>query len=324
MAAQATELWSTRRSSRGKDLQWTALREFDIIGADNESDCYTATILLSDMPNTGSVPVQNEAHPLYPRLLAENVSVSAVGLNLYRLTVAYSIPVNGSTHSEDDDKLSQPVRWQWLRSNIDEQVDRDFFGNPLVNSAREPFSDPATRTFTRRILELRRYEPFYDVAKAEAFENTVNNAVFTIPGLIAIGARKARCNIIVPTQEYKIGDSVIDVSYQFEIRPDGWRTRQLDQGFNAHVGEGNDELQPLYFANGERITLPALFNGRGVPLNTALLAGSHINPVAQASYTEPPAGAELEEIAAVGQTLASVVYLRYQVAGETNFSGLGF
>lgn len=325
MAAQATERWSPRRSSRGADLRWSALREFDVINADTEADCYTAAITLSDLPNTGVIPVMNEQHPLYQRLLVDNVSVATAGLGLFRVTVSYSIPLNGSTHNEDDDKLSQPVRWRWLRSNIDEQVDRDYLGNPIVNSAREPFSEPATRTFTRRILELRRYEPFYDVGKAEAFENTVNNATFTIPGLIVFGARAVRCNLIVPTEEYKVGDTVIDVSYQFEVRQDGWRSRHLDQGFNVHVGDsGGDELQPLYFENGERITMPALLDGRGKAINETLLAGSHKNPVTQVAYEDPPTGAQVELIAQPGVMLPTAIYLRYQLDPETNFAGLGF
>lgn len=321
MALEATERWSPESSRKGADFRWTATRGFDVTGFANEAECYDAPLVRSHLPNNGRLPVINDPHPLYPRMLCDGVGITESTPTLKRMEASYSIPVSGSIHQEEDDKLSSPMRIRWERTQITEDVDRDIVGNRLMNSAREAFKSPFARRMTQIVLVLSRFEPFYDALKAQEFENTVNNGPVTLGGYIWPD-QTVLCSIIAPSQEYKVGDSVILIEYRFEMRKDRWDSRHLDAGFNVHVGDG--ENAALYLANGERVSgEPALLNGKGIAINTTLKAGSHLNPREQVERDGPPPGAILEEIPPSDEFTGATAYLRYQQYAAANHSELG-
>jgi hypothetical protein len=316
--ANAYERWSERTGTKSANNSDVGVRVFDITGAATEADCYTADLVLTDLSNpTGKVPVLNEVDPRNSRRKVNSLAVSTVGLNLLRLTVGYAIPVNGdSFDGTDTNPLTEPVRWSWQRSKVIESIDRDKDGNPIVNSNRMPFANGAQRTYTQRILEARRNEATYPAALAEAFEDTVNTNTFSGPPGVSFGAGKVKCNIITVLGEYSSTSPYVEVLYQFEIRPDGWATRQLDEGAMGRDSDGN--FLPLYSLNGDKVTAPVLLNGGGNPVDsTSYKLGSPTDTIAGASDPNPPPGATIET--APGGEAA---FLRYKVYNEADLSVL--
>lgn len=311
--ATATERWSDRKLTKGANNAWTAVRSFEVITATDEDDVFGATLTSTDLPNpTGLVPAHNEAHPLQSRLKVANRDVMRIGFNLYRLTVNYSIPADGTEHAGTEDPLGQPPRYRWRRTTVTEEVDRDIYGNPIVNSARDPFNRPAQRDFTNRILEIRRYEPYYDLSKAELYERKVNLGTFTITGVVSVGEGLCRCNLVSPTDEYVADAEYVEIVYELEFDPEGFRSRHLDEGSRAHIGDGTKA--ELYDKTGARISSPVLLAGNGTTLDTSLLAGTPPG-ITQVAYTDPPEGAEIE-------TTADAAFLLYEQHEKISFGAL--
>jgi len=314
--ANAYERWSDRTGSKAANNADVGVRVFDITDATSEADCYTATLVLSDLGGA-NVPVLNEVDPRNSRRKANSLVTSRPGLNLYRLTVGYAIPVNGGSFPDtEDNPLTQPTRWSFQRSKTVEQVDRDKDGNAIANSNKESFANGAQRTYTQRILEARRYESVYDAATAEVFEDSVNNATFNGPG-VNFGAGTVKCNIISPVGEFTTSSPYLEILYQFEIRPDGWKTRILDEGTKGRTSDATYVF--LYTETGDKITTPVRLNGGGNPIDSASYKlGNAAGTVAGASDPAAPAGATIE---ATPDGLA--VFLRYGLYPERNLNALG-
>jgi len=310
MPATATERWSDRKLVKGIDNAWTATRAFDVINATTDNDVFTATLTGAA---SGLVPVINEEHDLQSRLRVSNLAVDPPGFNLRKLTVTYTIPADGSSHGGgEDNPLSQPMRFRWRRTSTQEEVDQDVYGNPILNSARMPFSQPALRQMTNRILECRRYEPYYDLAKSELYENKVNLGTFTITGVVSVGEGFCRCNLIAPTDEYTTAAEYVEILYELEFDLLGFQSRHIDEGSMVHVGSG--ELKEIYDSSGNRVSSPILLAGDGTALSSQFRAGSTTG-ITQVGYTVLPDGATLE-------TSASASFLLYKHHLPISFGGL--
>ena len=309
--ASASERWTPRRFTKGKDGSWSAIREFDIIAAANDAAAFSSPLDSSDLgTTTGLVPVFNEDHPANSFLRVDNLELFLVGFGLYRLVVSYSTPTGGSSHEDNDDPLSQPMRIRWRRQIQVEQFDQDADGNPIVNSARDAFTNPQSRDITQRVIEITRYEPFYDVAKAEIYENTANQGVWTIAGFITVPEGTAKLNTYQPTDDYTLTDEYVKVIYEIELRPDGFRSRHLDEGPRANAT--NAERVKCYTVAGEELDR-VLLDGQGVPLDTGIRLGKGD---LQREQLANPTGAIVE-------STANAVFLRYKRYKLLNFTGLG-
>lgn len=308
--ATANEKWTPRRFRKNTDGTLTAEREFQIIGASSDAEAFAADLVYTDLgTTTGKVPVKNEAHPSNPFMKAGDLELSFEGYNLYNLAVSYSIPTGGGSHDDDTDLLNKPLRIQWDRRIQVEQFDRDADGNPIVGSARDPFTQAQDRDITNRIVRFRRYEPFYDLAKAEIYENTVNLQSWEITGLFVVPPGKAKLNTYQPTGEYTLEDENIEVEYEIELRPDGFRSRHRDEGPRANSAAGPVKCYTLANEELDRV----LLNGKGVPLEATIRLGT--NSLVRAELPSPTG--------AIVETTADAVFLLYKRYPELNFNGLG-
>lgn len=314
--ANAYEMWSEQNGSKAANDGDLGVRAFQITGATSESDCYTADLILTNLSNlTGKVPVLNEEDPRNTRRKVNSLRVESIGLNLMKLIVGYAIPTNGGSFSgTENNPLTQPVRWSWQRSKTVEPVDRDYDGNPIVNSNRDPFTNSPQRTFTQRILEARRYEATYPYGNADTYEDKVNSVAFSGPQGYTPATGTVKCNIITAVGEYTEDSPYVEVLYQFEIRPDGWRTRQLDEGTKGRDSTG--AVLPLYHTNGDKITSPVLLNGLGNPRDDYSHSLGNPTGIIVPVDGTAPTGAEVE-------STADATFLRYKIYGTADLNNLG-
>lgn len=150
-------------------------------------------------------------------------------------------------NEENDDPLTNPVRYRFREVTNAEPTDADAEGNPLLNSAGDPFASPVNTYYNSYILEATRNEAVFNAPLAVSYHNKINLGGFQIAG-ISLNPGEVLCTGISPPSEYKLNDPYVPVTYKFEIRErlrlsDGTRLtsfihRILDQGRRAYTAEG--------------------------------------------------------------------------------------
>lgn len=152
--------------------------------------------------------------------------------------------------------LEEPEE-EWGANAYERPVDQDSSGNPICNTAGDPFDPPPMRDDSRLVLTITRNEATADPALSREYGDTVNNATFygAAAGKVKLKSRTARK---VPFEGLPAGH-YFKVTYVFEFNEDGWQKRLLNVGFRQLVS-GN--LVPIYMGT-QLATSPCLLNSSG-------------------------------------------------------------
>lgn len=153
-----------------------------------------------------------------------------------------------------------------------EPVFQDVDGNGLTNSAGDYFLDPSpTRDASHLVAKIRA-----NVATVPAwvisYINAINSDPITVGGL-NIGARIAKVQRIdVGERQNRSSSTFYPLEIELNLRKEGWRYQPLDAGFRKL----NSEDKPVLIedADGNPITMPALLNGNGQPLEKPSLTNA--------------------------------------------------
>lgn len=114
------------------------------------------------------------------------------------------------------DPLQQPARFRWETVELVEPVDTDLDGLPIQNAAGSLFPPPG-RVVTMKRLYVTKWRPApYDVALAESYENTTNQAALTLGG-VPVRAQHLRCCSILPLVEYDVTTTKLPIGLVFEV-----------------------------------------------------------------------------------------------------------
>lgn len=293
MPVQATLRWSDVSLSYGVSatLSWD-------VNADNEAQALSAVNV-----SVGST------HPKDSNLIASAPVVRTNGgPKVFIVTVSYAKA--GDSQAQDPDKPSV----QWSRNVTREQVDRDAEGNPILNSAGDPFDPPPERDFGERSFSIFRQESVYDLDLAERFEDTVNDGTVTFLGKYTFRDGQLKLDSYLPVSRFPFDAVRVEMEYRFSFRRDGWDYRIIDQGRNGFYSKDGDITKaPIYAGDGTQISSDTLLDGGGSPLDDTLRVGkTGGNPV---SATNPPVGATVER----GDAAAFLKYKRYP---RRDFRGL--
>lgn len=132
------------------------------------------------------------------------------------VTGSYKTGPFGGTE-EEDDPFASPTRYRWRPVSQSAQRDTDADGNPILNSAGDPFSNPVQGFLNTYIVEATRNEPAFNSPMAVQSQNTVNADSFTLAGN-TIQPGEALCTGIFPSSAYTLSQEYVEVTYQFEIR----------------------------------------------------------------------------------------------------------
>lgn len=162
----------------------------------------------------------------------------------------------------------------WRRQTVTEPIDRDAGGDPLTNSADEPFDPAVTEEFYDRILRVEINQANFNAEAVEPYVGAINNASWT-PSSVgrSFDAYTARC-LSIDGDPQRVG--TIDfyrVIYEFAIRDDGilvgdtklgWRRRFQDIGFREKIG---GEYRTIVDSEGNPLTQPVPLDGNGQRLS---------------------------------------------------------
>jgi hypothetical protein len=122
----------------------------------------------------------------------------------------------GSGREETDDPLAAPVRYRWRFGTTSEATDADVNGNPLLNSAGDPFADTIQTDIGSLFVDAIRNEAAFDPQYALSYLNKINSDAFQIAGQ-GIQPGQALCKGITPA-EYTLQSNYVEVTYSMELR----------------------------------------------------------------------------------------------------------
>lgn len=304
--ATVTRQWSSEELAPGESAAYV----FEVLGAATAREAIGAN----------GVPGRGSWHPEDRLLIAKQPNAQRKSPNgadgaggYWHVRVAYVLAESDEgKENENEDPLAKPATYRWRLGLQGEQFDRDIEGNPIVNSAREPFSTPPTADVMTLTLTVERNERAFNLNKAFFFHNAVNSDVWVVPGTggQTVQPGQARCLSIQPTSEYSRESAYVPIAYEIEFQADGFDIRILNQGPRAATGNANGASRILDSSQ-EPVTTDVLLNARGQPLKEGYTVdGSAF------SYLDPPAGAEIEET-------PDAVFLRYKRNPRRPFSQMG-
>ena len=335
----------SRRSLTIDNLNgWKAIRFFTVANATNGVQACLAA----------GIPQTNQSHPLTKLLTCTSVRADGVSPNYFEVTATYTqLPSTGPTN----DPLKSPPTLKWKVGTKSEKIDHDLYGQVLKNTALVPFKSPGTRDSGTLFLTITRNEPFYDVKKALALQNTVNATVWSPMGLPAVGPGQALCRSIAPTKEYTSSKlQYIPIAYEFEFRQgnnfnpdqpakpdsdgfyDGFKLVLISQGKSAWYQDpasnsGDVLLGEIVDAQGNKLSEDVLLDGLGVPITPSLAAGGKPYMVQQFEKGKPlstqPAPKELASETVIVQTIhasdgSESTIIKYWLYNVSDFNTMGF
>jgi hypothetical protein len=303
--AVVTKQWSSESLTPGE----AAAEVYEVLGA----------VTARQAIDAAGVPRSGTQHP-QDRLLiskkpqAQRMTPSGSTTNggYWHVRVSYvAADSEEGKENENEDPLKRLPTYDWRIGLQGEPFDRDIKGNPIVNSAREPFSTPPNFDVMTLSLLVTRNERGYDIDKAFFFHNAVNSDEWVVPGTRqTVKPGQARCLGIRPAGEFNLAQTFVSIQYEFEFRGDGFDLRIMDQGPRA-AAESATGAANIIDVLGEQVTSDVLLNGHGQPIKTGYtVAGSAF------SYIDPPKGAVIE-------ATPDAVFLKYERNPRRPFAQMG-
>lgn len=153
----------------------------------------------------------------------------------------------------------------------------DLYGNPILNSANDPFDPPVKRDATRSIMTIKRNDAIdlrqsingfvWDDGIPERYRDTINSTTFR-----GRGAHKAKVEDIKgryvwhptlydPTASPPLTGYYFEALYTFAFHPTSWDERVLDAGYRTWDTTAHAH-KPI-IQNGVPATAPVALDGSG-------------------------------------------------------------
>lgn len=148
----------------------------------------------------------------------------------YEVEVEY-----GPRVPREENPLDQPLEESLEFAQFERIVDVDADGNPVLNTAGDPFDPPVTRDDSRPILKIVRNEATFRPVFILGFRDCINESEFR-----GFPAGTVKCQPIpVRRAWHPIPGYYYIHAYEFHIDEDGWNKPVLSQGLRAIDGSGN-------------------------------------------------------------------------------------
>lgn len=183
-------------------------------------------------------------------------------------------PGAGGGSGASGDPTQEPPTIEWDYDSTEYALRVDIDGDPILNSAGQPFDPPPTMPVGWTVLRYGRNEATYDALERAKYAHTINSTPFlgVREGCVLCKPIKASSRYIGPFLYYR-------VSYEFHIAKDhdhniqgkpqmpgvfDWKMWLLDQGLcRLDVATGRPVA---IYDDGNPISTPALLGNDGQPL----------------------------------------------------------
>ena len=269
---QAVKMWSNQSSNavtseNFRKLEVTFTETYQVITS------FDATEL--DVYTRSGLPGVAQPYPGFPFVVAESANVQRVSPIFWMVTINYRGEIggiadgNGGTEpSNPTSPLYAPPRLAWDDIEVEEEIDEDFDGNPIVNTAgqrvrgiKSLFSDQ-TLTVTRNFLVFNTY-------LQAIYRRSVNSDFFLgwPPGTVKLMKLSAQ-NVVDVNFGYWQVTGVFQFRYPYRTTPDkAWYARHVSLGLKQRDSNGN--LIPVVDDNKDPTSTPQYLNESGVQTTSA-------------------------------------------------------
>jgi hypothetical protein len=281
---------------------------------------------------------RNSAHPRNASLkVSAHLPAGNKGPGVWQYRVLYTIPPSGAHAPESPENLldmTPVVNWGVREKEIPMEFDGDT--RFVCNSAGFPPDSPPTRTIDVDVLQIKRYEPLYNLALLKTLRRRVNASAINLGGnSFDIGQIYLRT--ACPAAEFPAGATPILMLYEFEFDDHAtqpFQTYFADRGSYGWATDPETEeticgpfgVQTSASGEFQQITAPVILDGTGAPMDSRIMVGQYKSgmwvartPIAFPNYNAAPFDqASTEEIPSVAAWVR-----RYRKALPAEFSVLG-
>lgn len=186
---------------------YTASETWTVHGV-TSSDTRVDVVNCSDLPNIGT---SYDGMVCSSRRARETDKSSTWKVEVHYKSTVPGLP-SPSGYWTTELPSERPINKQWNTIHYDKAVEKDLNGDPIVNSAGDPFDPPLVEDFPRIGLVVTRSETDFDPQIIKYYSNKISTDSFLgfLPG-------EARCVEINADPYYENGESGHTVRYVFEF-----------------------------------------------------------------------------------------------------------
>ncbi len=213
----------------------------------------------------GSYVVSIECTETDPQVVQTNGYDAPPNTGSYwEVTVKYGPYDPQAFDSQNPLDSTEKPKVSWGLSRFTKPFDQDTDGNAVLNSAGDYFDPPIELDDSRLVLRITRNEESYDPDLTNQYKDATNSDEFWDfpPDQVKLMDRSAE---LQSSGDCPINDGEYwAVSYDFEIRPEGWTKQILDQG--CKVLDDSGKLVNATDNDGQPVNSPILLDGNGKKL----------------------------------------------------------
>lgn len=259
------KMWSRRNSTaavtenfRKLTVSFTEAYSILVTHDTTELEIY----LQADLPAVG------QSFPGFPFVLASQAQLERVSPIMWIATVNYSGEIGGLRNLGGNTNPTSPFdarpRLQWDDVETEAEIDEDFDGQPIVNTAGERFRG-VKALFSDQTLTVTRNMLLFNPYAQAVYRRSVNSDLFMgwPPGTCKLMKLSAQ-NVLDEQNGYWTVTGVFQFRYPYNTTPDkAWYARWLNVGLNQRRTVGQPELEPCYDGNDTPAVTPQYLDADG-------------------------------------------------------------
>lgn len=242
--------------------QRTARDEYQVIVTAATDDCNVVRNAVDPSTSLAIPQLGAPYSPSDPGMVCSGVDIQLEhppDFQAYVVNVDFTTGAAGNP-SDPDNPFDIPPHIRWSHVGSTEQIYLDRQGNPIVNSAKQPFDPSIEDEFYDLVAFIQGNVEEFDPVFAASYMNGINNAPFLIRGTTVLTG-------VAKIIQFDADESVLNgvdyfaVTLGLRFRTDGWIRKILDNG----TMELNASGFPVNILDeqGSPITEPVFLDGLG-------------------------------------------------------------
>ena len=263
------DMQSDDEGHRDYNVQWDV--DSDLLASPD------VALLASGLPTPGAAMTAiggTDAWAFYQRKGSARLKSVEGSKKRWRVTTVFSTrPVRRCQTSQFDDPLSEPHKIRGGFNRFTKEVREDYLGDAILNSAKEPITG-VQRDFNRPTLELEMNVAWIDLEFLAGYMDSINDDTWWDQSPRTIKC----CSFSWDWVLYGTCYRYFRCSFGFELNPDTWKFRLLDQG-NMVLVAGSNPPRYRRAKDAYEETVRVLLDGAGnATTDPTYLAPFHVYP----------------------------------------------
>lgn len=150
-------------------------RNFSIMLSDG-TDQNSLTVKIGSMAATPPLPREGDRHPSNVNFVCKSVNIEQISVNFYTASCSYQSPVF-ETGDDTQNPLAIPADIKFATVVSEEATEMDINGNPLVNTAGDPFTG-ITMEITDMSININKNVATFNPTQMQYFNGALNSDAF--------------------------------------------------------------------------------------------------------------------------------------------------